>query len=101
VEPKDDHYKRKASALFSRTNNHGGRYVLLTDEQKRMLDGDFGSGTQISMNLLKKFGEAFDAERIVKADVVHLTTNIPTDLLEEMTEGVEQVGVTAGFTTVG
>ena len=65
--------------------------MRLTDEQKRMLDGEFGSGARMSMNLLKKFGEAFDAEKMIKANVVHLSTNIPTDLLEKMTEGVEQV----------
>jgi predicted aconitase len=74
--------------------------VLLTDEQKGMLDGDFGPGTQMSMNLLKKFGEAFDAERMIKADVVHLSTNIPTDLLEKMTEGVEQVRTTCSLHAV-
>jgi predicted aconitase len=74
--------------------------MLLTDNQKRMLDGDFGSGTQMSMNLLNKFGEAFDAERMIKADVVHLSTNIPTDLLEKMTEGVKQVRTTCSLHAV-
>ena len=65
--------------------------MLLTDAQKQMLDGNFGPGAQMSMSLLKKFGEAFDAEKMIKADIVHLSTNIPTDLLEAMTAGVEHV----------
>jgi predicted aconitase len=65
--------------------------VLLTDEEQRMLEGEYGSGTQMAMSLLKKFGEAFDAQKMVKADLVHLGINVPTDLLEQMTEGVRHV----------
>lgn len=65
--------------------------MFLTDEEKRMLDGENGPGTQMAMSLLKKFGEAFDAEKMVKANIVHTSTNIPTDLLEQMVDGVRQV----------
>ena len=63
----------------------------LTDKEKRMYEGEFGSGTQKAMSLLKKFGEAFDAEKMVRANLVHISTNIPSDLLQEMTEGVTTV----------
>jgi predicted aconitase len=62
--------------------------VLLTDEEKRMLDGEYGSGTRMAMDLLKKWGEAFDAEKMVRVNTAHISTNIPTDMLEQMAEGV-------------
>lgn len=30
--------------------------MLLADEEKRMLDGEYGFGTQMAMSLLKKMG---------------------------------------------
>lgn len=65
--------------------------MILTDEEKRMLDGKYGPGTQMAINLLKIFGDAFDAEKMVKVNIVHISTNVPTDMLEQMAEGVSQV----------
>ncbi|MBN1848635.1 MAG: DUF521 domain-containing protein [Deltaproteobacteria bacterium] len=41
--------------------------MFLNDEEKRMLDGQYGPGCSMAMSLLKRFGEAFDAEKMVKA----------------------------------
>lgn len=64
--------------------------MFLNDEEKRMLDGQYGPGCSRAMSLLKRFGEAFDAEKMVKANLVHISTSLPVDLLEEMTEGIER-----------
>lgn len=61
--------------------------MILTDEEKRMLDGAYGEGVRKSINLLVKWGELFDAERMVKADGVHSSTNFPIDAMREMSEG--------------
>lgn len=74
--------------------------MLLTDEEKRMLDGEYGSGTQMAMSLLKKFGDAFDADRMVMANIVHTSSNIPTDMLEQMAEGVDHVRTTCSLHAV-
>ena len=40
--------------------------MLLTDEEKRMHPGEYGPGVQRAMDLLVKYGNAFDAERLVE-----------------------------------
>ena len=72
----------------------GGVEVLLIDEERRMLDGEYGSGTQMAMSLLKRFGEAFDAEKMVKARFVHLNIDFPPSLLDQMTAGVSKARTT-------
>lgn len=64
--------------------------MFLTDEEKRMLYGEYGSGVQRSMQLLVKLGEAFDAERMIKAQSAHIHCGVPYDLLLELTEGVSE-----------
>ncbi len=67
----------------------------LTDEQKRMLDGEFGLGTQKAMTMLVEYGEVWDAERMVKVHSAHTGLG-GGKWLEEILEGVEQ---TRAFTT--
>ena len=64
--------------------------MVLNDDEKRMLNGDYGPGVQRCMKLLVQWGELFGAERMVKVDSVHLSTNFPTDAVMEMSEGVER-----------
>ena len=45
--------------------------MLLTDEEKRMLGGEYSPGIQRSMDLLVKLGESFDAERMVPISYGH------------------------------
>jgi predicted aconitase len=70
--------------------------MKLTDEERKMLDGDYGQGLQRSMKLLVQWGGLFDAEKMVKADVVHLSTNFATEALREMSEGAQ---IAKAFTT--
>ncbi len=68
--------------------------MFLTKEEEGMLGGEYGSGIQKSMELLVKLGEAFDAERMVRAQSAHIHCAIPHDMLLELTEGAGQCQVT-------
>lgn len=62
----------------------------LTDEEKRMYNGEYGPGVQKCMDLLVRFGDAFGAEKMEKVNFAHISTNIPNAYLEEMTAGATQ-----------
>jgi predicted aconitase len=62
--------------------------MQLSDEEKRMLDGEYGSGTQRAMAFLKTLGEALEAEKMVGVTSTHILPDMPTEYLEQMTEGV-------------
>lgn len=74
--------------------------MFLTDEEKKMLNGDYGPGTQMAISILKRWGEAFDAEKMAKVNYAHISTNLPTDMLASMAEGVSQVRTTASLHAV-
>jgi predicted aconitase len=65
--------------------------LKLTDEQKKMFDGHYGAGTQKAISMLMKYGNAFDAERLIKVDSVHSFSSIPLEFLSSMLDGVEEV----------
>jgi len=64
--------------------------MLLTDEQKRMYEGEYGPGVQKAITMLVEYGEVWDAERMVK---VHNVDSIVGggEWLEQILEGVERV----------
>ncbi len=62
--------------------------MLLTDEEKRMQDGEFGSGVQKAMAFLVEYGEAFDAQKMIKVDSSHILPD-PVDWLNALTEGMD------------
>ena len=64
--------------------------MYLSDEQKRMLEGEHGKGAQKALNMLVKYGEAFGAERFARVDTCHAGAS-PLPFLKEMLEGVAQV----------
>ncbi len=51
--------------------------MRLTDEEKRMLDGEFGEAVQYSMQILVKLGEMYGAEGLVGIHSAHLATSYP------------------------
>lgn len=51
--------------------------MLLTDEEKQMLDGEYGEAVQYSMDILVKLGEMYDAERLVEIQSAHLAMSYP------------------------
>jgi predicted aconitase len=65
--------------------------MQLSDEEKRMLDGEYGPGTQRAMAFLKTLGEALDADKMVGVTSTHILPDMPTEYLEQMTEGVTRM----------
>ena len=62
--------------------------MFLTKQEKMMQQGEYGPGVQKSMDLLVRYGEAFDAERMVRANSAHVLIDYrPEPLLSELTEG--------------
>lgn len=51
--------------------------MYLTDEDKRMLDGDCGPAVQLAMLMLTKLGEAYGARRMVDIRSVHAAVVYP------------------------
>lgn len=66
--------------------------MILTDEEKRMVAGEYGPGIQKAMSFLLEYGEAFDAQRMAPVDSVHIIPE-PMDWLSALTEGVKEVRV--------
>jgi predicted aconitase len=62
--------------------------MLLSDEEKKMLEGEYGPGTQRAMAFLKKLCEALGAEKMARVTSTHILAGLPTEILEQMTEGV-------------
>lgn len=65
--------------------------MLLTDEEKKMADGEYGLGVQRAMTLLTKYGDIFGADKMVKVDRAHILGDSTTEFIREMTEGVTKV----------
>lgn len=63
--------------------------MFLNKEEEHMFDGEYGSGVEKAMKILVKFGDAFDAERMVNVTSVHNMPLEPYKLLFEMTEGAQ------------
>lgn len=64
--------------------------MFLTDEEKRMFQGECGPGIQKAISLLIKFGELFGADKMIKVTVCHISPDVPDSLLEKYTEGVDK-----------
>jgi len=71
--------------------------MKLTNEEKAMLDGEFGSGTQRCIDLQIRLGKIFGAEKMVKVNHVHFSSSMPNELLHKMSEGVESVRTVASI----
>jgi predicted aconitase len=67
--------------------------MVLNDEEKRMFQGEYGLGIQRAMDFLNQLGEGLEAEKMVKVTTTHILPDMPTELLEQMTEGVTQTPV--------
>ncbi|MBB5336652.1 aconitase X catalytic domain-containing protein [Pectinatus brassicae] len=55
--------------------------MYLTDEEQKMLNGDYGEGTQLAMKILAAIGEAYDAPKMVPVSRTHVAlSNQEADL---------------------
>jgi predicted aconitase len=66
--------------------------MFLTKEEENILAGKRGPGMQKALSLLVKYGEAFEAERLVPVASAHVWPIDPPEFLLEMTEGVDKAG---------
>jgi predicted aconitase len=71
--------------------------MYLTKDEEAMASGEKGPGIKRCMDILIKLGDAFGAERMIKVSSAHTMPKEPPELLDEMTEGVDQA---AAFTTL-
>jgi cis-L-3-hydroxyproline dehydratase len=71
--------------------------MILSKEEEEMATGKLGLGKERCINFLIKFGKAFGADKLVKAGSAHVYNAFPIDLLEKLTEDVEQAGT---YTTI-
>ncbi len=63
--------------------------MKLSDNEKRMLEGESGVGIQRAMKLLVKLGESFDAEKMVPVSYSHISYDFcPEEFWNLMTEDV-------------
>jgi predicted aconitase len=60
--------------------------MKLTEEERKMLDGTYGSGTAKAMNMVVKWGEVYGAEKLVDVTHTHTTPGEPIEWLKEMSE---------------
>lgn len=71
--------------------------MKLTEEQERMLGGEYGPGRQKALDMLVKCGETFDAERMVEVDSAHIFSTDPLEFVRKTLEGVDELNA---FTTL-
>jgi len=76
--------------------------MRLTDEEKRMFDGEFGEATQYSMEILVRLGDMYGADHLVEIQSAHLTGGYPEFLATvELTESfINKKGRARVVTTV-
>jgi predicted aconitase len=71
--------------------------VLLTDDEKRMLDGDEGAAVAAAMDLLVRYGEALGAERLCETRNVAGTMTQPSPAKAKL---VEEGGLAKAFAVI-
>lgn len=64
--------------------------MLLTDSEKRMLNGEEGPGVQKAIRFIIDYGEAFDARKLVDVHSAHILQD-PLEMLEGLSEGTQSV----------
>lgn len=69
--------------------------MLLTDEQKRIYEGEYGPGMQKALTMLVEYGNVWDAERMVKVHNAHVGLG-GGEWLKQILEGVGRI---RAFTT--
>ena len=64
--------------------------MILTREEEAMATGKYGPGMEKCLTFLIKYGKAFAADKLIKVASAHVFNAFPLDLLENLTEGVDQ-----------
>ena len=66
--------------------------MYLTDEEKDMLSGGHGEGVRKAMEVVVKFGELYDARRLLKVKNAHIDAAAYTTIYDAGTDFVEFLG---------
>lgn len=61
--------------------------MKLTDEEKRMLDGEYGAGTAKAMDMVVKWADVYGAEKLVDVTHTHTSPGEPIEWLKEISNG--------------
>ena len=67
--------------------------MQLTEYERDMAEGKYGSGLQKAINILIHYAEAIGADRLVEISSAHVMPKEPPELLEEYTQGMESLPV--------
>lgn len=68
--------------------------MQLTKYEQDMAAGKYGLGLQKAINILIRYGDACGADRFVEITSAHVMPKEPPELLEQFTEGIEELPVT-------
>ena len=61
----------------------------LTEQEQKMLNGDFGAGTQLAMEVIVRMGELYGAKRLLRVKNAHIDAAAYTTIWEAGTEFLE------------
>ena len=61
--------------------------MKLTDEEKKMLGGDYGTGTAKAMDMVIKWANVYGADRLLDVTNTHTSPGEPIEWLKEISEG--------------
>lgn len=62
----------------------------LTKEEKKMLDGDFGPGTKLAMEILVDVGKVFKASRLIPVESGHIVLSTYKSIFDAGVEALEK-----------
>ena len=63
--------------------------MILTREEEQMLNGAFGPGVAKAMDMIVKWGEVYDAEKLVEVTSTHTLLGEPVEWLRDISEGAK------------
>lgn len=64
--------------------------MKLTEKEQKMLDGDFGDGTKLAMEILVEVGSVFDATRLIPVESCHIVLSTYKSIFDAGIEALEK-----------
>jgi predicted aconitase len=77
-------------------SKQGEQFMILTDQEKKMLDGEEGYPAQKAMQILVQLGEIYDADRMIPVSQVHMPGSSVVVAGEAGTRLVEKMAANGG-----
>ena len=92
--------KEKVAIVTGSSQGKGTIFMRLTDEEKRILDGQQGGAAQMALAVLVDLGELFGAEELIKVEQVHIDATLyMVDAGLEFAERMADLGGEVGVPT--